>query len=163
MTDGDDFPRFWDPIAEWLTANDIKLSDIPMMPEIELGFDNAGNRTIVMRSFYPNDVEKRTALFLRRGPALFIREWPLKAPIDDDVFEAYFHAQMDWVVSETVEALGRAGATVVRPARGDKILLLVAGPVSLAAQEQLHEIVGDVDLLVIDNVTAVVHAKGDQP
>lgn len=148
-------PGVWDPMSEWLQANGISLSDIPQMPALYVR-----GSTIVCESFYPDATERRSTLFLKTALAKFEREWPLVVDPPDGLLDTYDDARQEWLADQTVTALGRAGATVVYPAAGDTIVLVSSQEVDNKAMGHLHQVMMGVDVVVCDNITAVVHVKG---
>lgn len=152
-----------DPFADWLAANNIPLDRIVMMPEISVTSGGAGGQ-IWIQSPYRSEDDTTGAMFLNRWPGTWMQEYPLIVEPDEDMLAAYEVARQEWLIHETVSALGRAGATVLRPVAGDSLVLFVTERITDEVMEILAGLIpAEVRFAVLDGVTAVVHASGASP
>lgn len=162
MTDVHCKSHIFDPIREWLLANEVDLHRVPSWPDIQFGDDVFR----IQQLTYRQDGEFRQSAFIKMGGHGYVPmrwvEMPLIVPMDPDLQAEYPRLREDVARSMLVEELGRSGAAVVSASEGDTVVFVIQGELTNteSAMRLLNEALPGVKVVIVNGCEAVIKAKG---
>lgn len=152
-----------DPMVDWLAANDIDLDRIAMFPEIEL----LPGRMRIEFIYGLEDELPRTKLLLRK-PTTRMVERPAPVPMSVELWEVYQRERQRYLAEQTLETLGRNGATVLSVEGGASLVFVTGEPLrepGLLPQviEQLEQALPGVRITVMGGTETILHRPPQGP
>ena len=108
-----------DPMLVWLNANNVDPDRIPMFPEIEL----LGTEMMVEHIYGYERDPQRLKFVMRRTATVMVRK-PVLVPMDDELWDVYQRARIDYRAGEALRLLAQGGATVLAVKSGSQIVFV---------------------------------------